>query len=334
MLMGCTAYRNGRPVHIGSTAGETVTPDIERIGLVAKAASEEGTFAWIGLLEPSDLELRTVGDAFAIHPLAIEDAQARWERPRMDVGDETLTVVMQPTRYDQVKEIVEFGQLTILVGPNYIIAVRHGNTLRPVDIRQAMERQPEWLAQGPAAVLHEIIRKVVESYGPVIEGVTDDVEEVEAEVFSDHRGSPTKRIYELKREVIQFAKAVGPLENVLKELSSIDHPLIGHELQKYFSDIGDDARLIADQTTTQRELLTSALQANMTEVSLQQNEDMRRISAWGAILAVPTMISGVYGMNFQNMPELNTTYGYFIVVSLMVAASTSLYLYFKKIGWL
>ncbi len=356
MIMGCAAYRDGHliqdghegvPSPITGPKGATVataTPslgshhadnhDVDRITTCATAAAAEGGFVWIGLLDPTEAELATIGRAFDIHPLALEDAQTSWERPRVDINSQTLTVVMQPARYDEVHEIVEFGQITILAGPDYLIAVRHGNAIQPTDIRQAMESDPAWLAQGPGAVLHAMIDRVVESYGPVIAGVTDDVEEVEAQVFSDHRSSPTQRIYELKREVIQFAKAVGPLVGILRELSTADHPLISHELQKYFSDIGDDAQLFADQTTTQRDLLTSALQANMTEVSLKQNEDMRRISAWGAILAVPTMISGVYGMNFNNMPELQTNYGYFIVIGVMATASASLYFYFKKIGWL
>lgn len=332
--MGCAAYRKGERVAFTADGIDSRSAAPCSIREAAEAAADVDTFAWVGLFDPTEDELTQIGEAFDIHPLALADAAAGQERPRMDVGSQTLTVILHPASYDDSAEIVHFGQIAILAGPDYLIGVRHGNTMRPVDIRTAMEASPEWLAQGPGAVLHAMIHKVVESYGPVIAGITDDIEEVEAEVFSDERNDPTQRIYELKREVIQFSKAVGPLVNVLRELSTLDHPLVSHELQKYFSDIGDDARLIAEQATTQRELLTSALEANMTQVGIRQNEDMRRISAWGAILAVPTLFSGVYGMNFAHMPELNFHYAYFIALAMMLGVSGALWVYFKKIGWL
>ncbi|HTN99646.1 MAG TPA: magnesium and cobalt transport protein CorA, partial [Microthrixaceae bacterium] len=184
------------------------------------------------------------------------------------------------------------------------------------------------------AVMHAIIDAVVDAYLPVVNGIADDIGEVEAVVFSASRESPTQRIYELKREVIQFSKSATPLLDVLHRLSTIEHPILNAELRRYFSDIADELGRLLDQNTSQRELLSSALEANPTQVSIRQNEDMRKMSAWVAILAVPTMIAGIYGMNFSNMPELESRYGYFIVLGLIATICSLLYRSFRRSGWL
>lgn len=329
MIIGSGAYREGKALH-NDTNGDG-KHDFEEL---AQACSNGSDFVWVGLLDPPQHELEAAGEAFGIHPLAIEDAGTEHERPKLDVGDESLTVVIRPARYDDAEEVVEFGQLALLVSPRFILVVRHGGAVELTALRSSMEADPEWLKQGPGAVMHAIIDAVVDAYLPVISGITDDIAEVESVVFSASRDSPTQRIYELKREVIEFSKAATPLVDVLHQLSTIEHPILNSELRRYFSDISDELRRIIDQNTAQRELLTSALEANLTQVSIRQNEDMRKMSAWVAILAVPTMIAGIYGMNFRNMPELESRYGYFIVLGLIATICLLLYRSFRRSGWL
>ncbi|MGB3411122.1 MAG: magnesium/cobalt transporter CorA [Microthrixaceae bacterium] len=329
MIIGSGAYRDGKALQ--NDANGDGKHDFEEL---AQACSNGSDFVWVGLLDPSHTELESAGEAFGIHPLAVEDAGTEHERPKLDVGSDSLTVVIRPARYDDDKEIVEFGQLALLVSPRFIVVVRHGGAVELTTLRSSMEADPEWLRQGPGAVMHAIIDAVVDAYLPVISGITDDIAEVESVVFSASRESPTQRIYELKREVIEFSKAATPLVDVLHQLSTIEHPILNSELRRYFSDISDQLRRVIDQSTAQRELLTSALEANLTQVSIRQNEDMRKMSAWVAILAVPTMIAGIYGMNFTNMPELESRYGYFVVLGLIAVICSLLYRSFRRSGWL
>jgi len=197
-----------------------------------------------------------------------------------------------------------------------------------------MEGDPAWLKQGPGAVLHAIVDEVVEAYSPVLTGVGNDISEVEETVFSATNENPTQRIYDLKREVLELYKAVNPLVDVLTKLSSLHHPVLNHELHRYFRDTHDDVHRIVDQVLADRELLNGALEANLTQVSVRQNEDMRKISAWVAMAAVPTLIAGIYGMNFDHMPELRSKYGYYVVLGVIAGIMLLLYRNFKKSGWL
>ena len=298
------------------------------------AQCHDAGFVWVGLFEPSVAELSAAGDAFGIHPLALEDAEAAHERPKIDVFGDTLTVVLRPARYDDGTETVEFGQITMMCSPRHILVVRHGTAVPLDTLRTRMEAQPSWLAQGPGAVLHAIVSTVVDNYVPVLDGIDDDIVEVEQVVFSGTRADPTQRIYELQREVLQFSRAVAPLDDVLAQLRALDHPVLNDELRRYFADIDDDVRRVIDHVGTDRELLHSALEANLTQVGIRQNADMRKMSAWVAILAVPTMVAGIYGMNFENMPELRSRYGYFVVLGAIGAVCVFIWTRFRKAGWL
>jgi len=300
----------------------------------AAAANGDGEFVWLGLYDPSPTELAAAGAAFDLHPLALEDAEVTAERPKVDVFGDTLTVVLRPARYIDDIEEVEFGQITLMASPGQIVVVRHGDAVPLTNLRTRMEADPDWLAQGPGAVLHAVIDEVVEAYSPVLAGIADDIAEVEITVFSPSRDSPTQRIYDLKREVLEFGKAATPLADALAKLKSLDHPVLNDELRRYFADTTDDVRHVVDQVATDRELLTGALEANLTQVSVRQNEDIRKMSAWVAILAVPTMIAGIYGMNFDRMPELNTEYGYYFVMGFIGVICLTLFRQFKKSGWL
>jgi magnesium transporter len=329
VIIGSGAYRDGQRLQ-----DDPNSDGFQNFAELADACSLTNDFVWVGLRDPFDTELEHAAKAFGIHPLAIEDAEQQHERPKVDVFGDTLTIVLRPARYLDETETVEFGQITILVSPRHILVVRHGDALELTDLRARMERQPEWLRQGPGAVVHAIIDEVVEAYAPVLAGIDDDIGEVEEVVFSDRRESPTQRIYELKREVLEFGKAAVPLADVLAKLKSLDHPVLNDELRRYFADTNDDVRHVVDQITTNRELLNAALEANLTQVGVRQNEDMRKISAWVAILAVPTMIAAIYGMNFEEMPELRFKYGYYVVLGLIGLSCVVLHRIFKRSGWL
>ena len=327
MIVGSGAYRGG---------SRFLDQDLDPADLTRLAAScsQGDDFVWVGLLDPSREELELAAGAFGIHPLAIEDAEMTHERPKVDVYGETLTIVLRPARYLEETEVVEFGQITMMAAPNHIVVVRHGDAVPLVDLRARMEAEPEWLTQGPGAVVHAITDEVVEAYAPVLAGIEDDIEEVEEVVFSDSRENPTQRIYELKREVLELSRATNPLVEVLAKLRNLEHPVLNDELHRYFADTSDDLAHVVDQVVNDRELLTGALEANLTQVSVRQNEDMRKISAWVAIGGVPTAVAGIYGMNFEHMPELGTRYGYYVVLGVLAVICFTLYRVFKRSGWL
>ena len=290
-------------------------------------------FVWIGLAQPTPEEFESVRTEFELHELAVEDAIKAHQRPKLEDYDGTLFMVLKTARYVEPDE-VEFGEILVFVGEGFIITVRHGEASALAGVRSEVESRPDWLQRGPGAVLHAIIDRVVDDYGPVAAGLEDDIEEVEEQVFSPDRTSPTERIYKLKREVIDFHRATGSLIDPLARLASGDFPILHEETHEFFRDVHDHVLRVDEQVTTFRDLLTSVLEANLTQVSVRQNEDMRRISAWVAIIAVPTMIAGVYGMNFEHMPELEWQYGYPLALGLMLVICTGLYKYFKRAGWL
>lgn len=322
MIIGSGVYRDGR--NIGARGGFAALA----------AASGDDAFVWVGLKDPSESELRDASAAFDIHPLAIEDAQATHERPKVDVFGDTLTLVLRSVAYNDDEEIVEIGQITVMSSPGHVLVVRHGDAVPLTDLRSRMEADPEWLAQGPGVVLHAILDTVVEAYLPVAAGIDNDITEVEAAVFSEDRHLPTQRIYELTREVLEFRKSAYPLTRVMETLTRLTHPMITDDIRRYLHDTEDDVKRVVDQINTERELLDSALQANLAQVGVQQNEDMRKMSAWVAIAAVPTMVAGIYGMNFGYMPELNARYGYFVVMGIVALICLALFRTFKRSGWL
>jgi magnesium transporter len=324
MIVGAGVYRDGVRVDVDGDVHD-----------LAAACHDGSAFVWLGLFEPSASELNEAAHAFGIHPLAVEDALVNNERPHIDVRGDTLTVVLRPARYVDAAESVVFGQITMLVSPGHILVVRHGDPVPLTTLRQRLEAEPYRLALGPGAVLHEILDVVVEAYFPVLDGIADDIAEVEEQVFSDTKGDrPTQRIYELQREVISFSRNATPLVEVLAELKRLRHPALDERLLPYVADTADDLRRVIDLVAGDRELLRSALEANLTQVGIRQNSDMRKMSAWIAMLAVPTMVAGIYGMNFENMPELRSDHGYFVVLGLIACVCAFLYSKFKRSGWL
>jgi magnesium transporter len=324
MLIDCAHYRDGSRQHEGPISAEHA----------AKVARNGEDFVWLGLHEPEDVEMDAIAREFNLPELAVEDAEHAHQRPKLEeYEDNNFFVVLRPARYDDDKEEVEFGEIHLFVGPGYVIAVRHGAASELGEARNRLEARPDLLEMGPASAVWAIVDKVVDDYRPVVDGIENDLEEVEDEIFS-RRGNPTERIYFLKREVVEFHRAVAPLLGPLEALERGAFPQVDPKLQSFFRDVADHARRVDETVMSQRELLASLLEANLALLSVRQNEVVRAISAWAAIIAVPTFIASVYGMNFEYMPELDSRVGYPLALLVMVACVGVLHRFFKRIEWL
>jgi magnesium transporter len=325
MIVDCAHYKDGERQHVGKLSLEEAASCVD---------GGEGEFVWLGLFEPEADELKAVAKRFSLHELAVEDAERAHQRPKLEDYDGSFFIVLRTAHYDERAEQVHFGEVHIFVAREYVIVVRHGEGSELGPARQRLERRPELLKQGPPAVVWAIVDKVVDDYHPVAQGIDDDIEEVEQQVFGEGP-APTQRIYLLKREVIEFHRAVGPLLVPLERLETGGvSRLIDDELRRYFRDVADHARRIDETVSSQRELLTSALEANLALVSVRQNDVIKEISSWAAIITVPTLIASVYGMNFEHMPELKSRFGYPLALLTMAAAVVLLYRFFKRVGWL
>jgi magnesium transporter len=323
MIVDCAVYEGGR-----RRSGEL------SLHGASEACREDGAFVWLGLFEPTQDELDSARREFGLHELAVEDALHAHQRPKLEVYDDTLFVVLKPARYIDSEEVVETGEIHLFVSEAFVVAVRHGEASSLRDARKRLERRGELLAAGTGGVLYAIVDKVVDDYEPVVEGLAHDIQQIEAEVFSTERSNPAERIYKMERQVLEFSRAVIPLTPAIDRLARGHFTLIDDDLHEYFRDVHDHLLREGQRIDGFRELLSSALQANLTQVSVRQNEDMRRITAWVAILAVPTMVAGIYGMNFEHMPELRWTFGYPLVLLVTLTICTVLYRRFRNSGWL
>jgi magnesium transporter len=293
-----------------------------------------GSFVWIGLYEPTREEFESLTREFDLHPLAVEDAIQAHQRPKLEVYGDMLFLVLKTARYVDPDEVVQLGELLVFCGPDYVITVRHGEAGSLTAARQALEGDPERMRHGPSAALHAILDTVVDDYQPAIDGLQNDVDEVEEELFSSRRVNAAERIYRLQRETLQFRRAVAPLVDPVDKLAlgRLEH--VSDHVRDYYRDVHDHLVRAREQLDGIRDLLAGSLQANLAQVGVRQNEDMRRISAWVAIIAVPTAIAGIYGMNFDDMPELHWTFGYPLVIIIMLASAVLPFFYFRRRGWL
>jgi magnesium transporter len=297
-------------------------------------------FVWIGLYEPTHDQFAGFAERLGLHPLAVEDAVHAHQRPKLDSYDDLLFAVVKTVHYDDqlpggAAEVVETGEVMVFIGQSYAITVRHGEHGGLKTVRARLECEPELLALGPSAVLHAVLDSAVDSYVEVSKALQDDVDEAENAVFSDPgKLADSNVIYILKREVLAMRKAAAPLSPVLRRLSHAALDEVNEDIRDYFRDVDDHLNEVVDQVNALDDLLTTLVNANLARVSVVQNEDMRKISAWVAIAAVPTMVAGIYGMNFTHMPELSWTYGYPGVITLMATFCGLLYRSFKKNGWL
>jgi magnesium transporter len=304
---------------------------------IQETSREKGGFAWIGLYEPTEDEFDSVAGEFGLHELAVKDAIKAHQRPKVERYGDSLFVVLKAARYLEEKEEVEFGEIHVFVGKDFVITVRHGETSELSETRQHMESAPDLLRKGPFAVLYTIMARVVDDYGPVVEGLENDIDEIEVQVFEGDPGaSPavSRRIYELSREVIRFHQATQPLAGALGQLTEDGARNIDPEVRRYLRDVQDRALRVTERVEGFRELLANILSVNLTLISINQNDQVKKISAWAAILVVPTLITGIYGMNFEYMPELSWLLGYPFSLLLMLTISLILYRTFKRSGWL
>jgi magnesium transporter len=294
---------------------------------------EKDGFAWIGLYEPTKDEFDSVAGEFGLHPLAVRDALRAHQRPKVERYGETLFVVIKAARYVEEKEVVEFGEVHAFVGPDFVVTVRYGETNELQEVRRSLEGRPDLLRKGPYAVLYAIMDRTVDDYVPVVDGLANDIDEIEVEVF-ESQPDVSRRIYELSREVIRFHQATQPLAGTLESLTQEETSDIDREVRRYLRDVQDRVLRVTDQAQGFRELLQNILSVNLTLASVNQNDQVKKISAWAAILIVPTLITGIYGMNFDFMPELHWAYGYPVALLLMLTISLILYWGFKRRGWL
>jgi magnesium transporter len=337
-LVDAAIYANGRRVASPATLADTYTALDETPGGVA----------WIGLYRPTEVELLSLAEEFGLHELAIEDAISAHQRPKLERYDDVLFVVLRAASYLDVPEEVEFGELHVFVGRNFVITVRHSESPDLSHVRHRMEAEPKLLALGTQAILYAIIDAVVDGYLPVVAGLANDIDEIETQVF-DGEAQVSRRIYELSREVIDFERATHPLNDVMKflELGSAKYG-VDQELQRSLRDVADHLIVVNERVDAFRQLLRDILTVNATlvaekqntrmaelsENSITQGEEVKKISSWAAILFAPTLIAGIYGMNFEVMPELKWAFGYPFAIALMLGMSTLLYFIFKKRNWL
>jgi magnesium transporter len=298
------------------------------------ARAQGSSFIWVGLHDPTEAELAKVAAEFSLHKLAVEDALTTHQRPKLEEYDDSLFVVLKTVRYDESAQQIELGDVMLFVGDSFVVTVRHGKGRALADVRKRLETQKEILDCGPSAVLYAIADKIVDDYSTIALAVEEDIEEVEQQVFSPARNTSAGRIYNLKREVIEFRRGVLPLVKPLGQLASGEVPHVDDRMQPFFRDIADHVVRTSELIEGFDSLLGSVLSANLAQVGVQQNEDMRRISAWVAIAAVPTAIAGIYGMNFEHMPELGWRYGYPTALLLMATICVGLFRGFKRSGWL
>jgi magnesium transporter len=330
-IVDCALYEDGHrqggvvPLHVALETAHRSAEHAEEPG---------GNFLWIGLYEPSSEEFDSVAHEFALHPLAVEDAVHAHQRPKLEIYGDIVFVVLKTIRYVDPTEVIEVGEVMLFLGPDFVISVRHGSASSLGGVRRDLESRPELLRVGPSAVLYAVADRIVDDYIVAAQGVATDVEEIEAQVFSGEREDHAERIYKLKREVLAFRRAVAPLASPLERLANGRVPLLDPRTADYFRDVHDHLLRAAEQVDGFNELLNGVLDANISGVSMRQNEDMRKITAWVAILAWATLIAGVYGMNFDYMPELHWLYGYPLALVLMIGGAVVLYTAFKRNRWL
>lgn len=329
-VVGCAVYVGGKRSSMKVSFADAL--DVAR---------DKGGFVWLGLHQPSAEDFTGIAELYRLHPLAVEDAINAHQRPKLERYDDMLFMVLKTAGYVEhdeltaTSQIIETGEVMVFLGKDYVITVRHGQLSPLRGLRARLELEQEILSLGPSAVLWAVADMIVDEYVEVAAAVESDVDDVEEQVFSpDRRADAVGRIYQLKRELLELRRAVSPLEGPVRTLVERPIPLIPDRIRTYFRDVADHLARASEQVNADDELVTSILQAQLAKVTVAQNEDVRKISAYAAILAVPTMIAGIYGMNFDVMPELRWTFGYPLVIVVIVLVCGALYRGFKRNGWL
>jgi magnesium transporter len=337
VITDCAVYHHGQR-HPGKLSLEEA----------CAAAAEPDSFVWLGLCDPTAAELASVRAAFDLHPRAVQDTPTDHDRPTMSVDGDVLFTVIKTARFIEPRTAISLGQVVMFAGPWFVVTVRYGDGDGDAGARKELEAHPELLRNGPCTVMYAIVDRIVDDYVSVLGGLDAGLREAEQEVFTPDVRQPTERIYLLIREVLGFQRAIAPLVDMLLHLAAGKYPVVPESVRAYFGGVEDRLLRVREEVERDRALLTSMLEASsaqvamrqtevgleQTRIALRQNEDMRKISAWVGIVAVPTMIAGVYGMNFQHMPELGWLLGYPLALTVMGGASLLLYLLFRRSGWL
>jgi magnesium transporter len=326
VIVDSALYRRGQRIEVDCRTDEYAT--------LRSHATEDGDFVWVGLYKPTAAELADAAAAFGLHHLAVEDAVNSHQRPKLERYDESLFLVLKTLWYVDEDDAVETGEINLFIGHDFVITVRHGEGSQLQTARSFLESQEGVLTHGPSAVVYAVCDTVVDGYTAVVEELQVDVDEIEESVFSPQRTNDSERIYTLKREIAEVRRAVLPLREPMRKFAEGQVSLIEREAAPFFRDVLDHLNQAADVVDTLDTLLSSAFDAHLARISVQQNNDMRKISAGIGLVAVPTLIAGVYGMNFDDMPELGWTWGYPFALLLMVLSSVGLWVFFKKSGWL
>ncbi|HET9380958.1 MAG TPA: magnesium/cobalt transporter CorA [Streptomyces sp.] len=330
MIVDCAIYRDGRRTEGPGDLSDALAD-----------ARDAGGFVWIGLHEPSEAEFDRVAGEFGLHPLAVEDALKAHQRPKLETYEDSLFLVLKPVVYEPRSDTVSSGEVMIFLGDSFVVTVRHGGGAPLNTVRRRLEQEPELLADGPTSVLYAVADATVDHYLEVAAELQNDLEELEAEVFRPDGGGSrhtASRIYTFKRQVLEFRRATGPLALPLNRLAAPGPfgsvPFVHDESRPFFRDVHDHVMRVNESVEALDRLVSDILSAHLAQMSVRQNDDMRKISAWAAMAAVPTMIAGVYGMNFAHMPELDWEWSYPAVVAVMAALEVLLYRMFKRRGWL
>ncbi|MEV7690521.1 magnesium/cobalt transporter CorA [Streptomyces bungoensis] len=331
MIVDCAIYRHG----LRTEGPEDLSDALQE----ARAA---GGFVWIGLHEPSEREFALVTEEFGLHPLAVEDALKAHQRPKLEVYDDSLFMVLKPVVYEPESDTVSAGEVMVFVGDGFAVTVRHGEGSPLAAVRRRLEEEPEMLGKGPTSVLYAIADATVDHYLDVATELQTDLEELEAEVFSPDGGGSrhtASRIYTFKRQVLEFRRATGPLAPPLTRLSGTGAlgggvAFVDDKARPFFRDVNDHLTRVNESVEGLDRLVSDILSAHLAQMSVRQNDDMRKISAWAAMAAVPTMIAGIYGMNFDHMPELHWLWSYPAVIAVMAVLEVLLYRLFKRRGWM
>jgi magnesium transporter len=337
----------GRPYHGTAVVdcgvyvdGKRLPGDFSPDEALRAACSQENAFVWLGLHEPTEDEMAAVARTYDLHELAVEDAVKAEQRPKLEQFGTVHFLVLRTARYvphrelTETSQVVETGQMMIFVGERFVITVRHGDASRLAPVRADLESRGVLLEQGPWAVAYAVTDRVVDAYIEVADQVEADLDIIEEGAFSRDNGSPVQQIYQMKREIVEFRRAVVPLQRPLTTITAAQSRMVPKEIRRYFRDVQDHLTRTVEQVSSYDDLLNSILQARLAQVTVDQNNDMRKIAAWAGISAVWTAIAGVYGMNFLHMPETQWQYGYPVVVSVMLLISVLLYRAFRRNGWL
>ena len=322
MIRDLAIYRHG------------IRHDASDVASAWRSVLDDGGFLWLGLVEPTASEIESTAGVLGLHPLSVEDAAHAHQRPKVERLGESTISVFKTVFYDDATSAIDTGEVVVVCSPRFVVTVRHGLGAQLADTRAQLEARPDFLALGPYAVLHAVLDTIVDDYVVISGELEQDIAAIERRVFNDDGTSDAEDIYLLKREVIEFRRAVKPLGQEIVELFSNPIPGMDEKLLPFFRDIDDHVERVADLVDGFDELLSGVLQADLAQIQVRQNADMRRITAWVGIAAIPTMVAGVYGMNFDHMPELHSRYGYAIVMLALGTTCTLLWRRFRKAGWL